>query len=255
MLIDVHAHLNDEKLIKNLDDIIKNAKLKQVEKIICVGFDLNSSQNAIKIAEKYENVFACIGVHPSDAESFNAETKKFLLENADNKKVIAIGEIGLDYHYEPYDKILQKQIFEEQIKIADKAGLPIQIHSRDATKDTLDILKSNKQYLNNGGIVHCFSGSYETLMEIQKLGLKISVGGVITFKNAKSTIELIEKMPLEMLMLETDCPYLSPAPHRGEINEPQNVYFIAQKIADIRDISLENLSKITSKNTSDVFGI
>jgi len=164
MLIDTHAHLNDEKLEINLKEIIKNAKENMLEKIICVGFDINSSKKAIEIAEKYENVFACIGIHPSDAESFNAEAKAFLLENASNKKVVAIGEIGLDYHYEPYDKELQKQVFIDQLKLASKVGLPIQVHTRDATKDTLDILKTNKQFLKNGGIVHCFSGSYETLL-------------------------------------------------------------------------------------------
>lgn len=255
MLVDTHAHLNDEKLEINLKEIIKNAKENQVEKIICVGFDIKSSKKAIEIAEKYENIFACIGVHPSDAESFNAEAKAFLLENASNKKVVAIGEIGLDYHYEPYDKELQKHVFEEQIILANKVGLPIQVHTRDATKDTLDILKNNKQYLEKGGIVHCFSGSFETLLEIQKLGLKISVGGVITFKNAKNTIELIEKMPLEMLMLETDCPYLSPAPHRGQINEPCNLIFIAKKIAEIREISFDDVAKISTQNAEKVFGI
>ncbi|MDD4815821.1 MAG: TatD family hydrolase [Clostridia bacterium] len=255
MIIDVHAHLNDEKLEKNLKKVLENAKQNQVEKVICVGFDLKSSQRAVEIAEKCPNVFACIGVHPCDAKNFDAKTEQFLLENAKNKKVVAIGEIGLDFHYEPFDKDLQKRVFVEQLKIADKVGLPIQVHSRDATKDTIDILKQNKQYLKNGGIVHCFGGSFETLMEIKKLGLKISVGGVITFKNAKSTLELIEKMPLDMLLLETDCPYLSPVPHRGELNEPKNLIFVAQKIAQIKNLTLEEIFQITSKNTQKVFGI
>lgn len=166
---------------------------------------------------------------------------------------MAIGEIGLDYHYEPHDKNLQKQIFVKQLMLANSLNLPVQIHCRDATFDTLEILKTNKNLLQNGGIMHCFSGSLETLRELKKLNIKISLGGILTFKNARTTVEIASKMPLDMLTFETDCPYLAPVPFRSQINQPKNLIFTAQKFADIRNINLENLENIVLANTLEVF--
>lgn len=254
-MIDVHAHLNDEKLIDNIQEYIEKAKENGVEKIFCVGFDIPSSKKAIKIAEKFENVYAVIGVHPDNAKDFDANAENFLLENGKNKKVIAIGEIGLDYHFPPVDKELQKKVFVEQLKIADTLHLPIQIHTRDAIHDTLETIKENKQYINNSGIFHCFSESYETLEIVKKLGFKISVGGVSTFKNAKNIQEIISKTPLDMIMLETDCPYLAPHPHRGELNHPAFVKITAEKVAELTGKSLQEIDEITTQNVKAVFKI
>lgn len=253
MLIDVHAHLNDERLENQIEDVLKRAKENKVEKIICVGYNLQSSKKAIELAEKFDEVYASIGIHPNELQDFNENAEKFLIDNSAHKKVVSIGEIGLDYHYLPCDKELQKKVFVRQLEIAYQCKLPIQIHSRDASQDTVEILKQHKNLLAYGGLVHCFSGSVEMLNEIEKLGLKISMGGVLTYKNARQTVDVIKALPLSMLTLETDCPYLSPVPFRSELNEPKNVKYVAQKVAEIRNIYLEEISKIASANTLELF--
>lgn len=253
MLIDVHAHLNDERLENQIEDVLKRAKENKVEKIICVGYNLQSSKKAIELAEKFDEVYASIGIHPNELQDFNENAEKFLIDNSAHKKVVSIGEIGLDYHYLPCDKELQKKVFVRQLEIAYQCKLPIQIHSRDASQDTVEILKQHKNLLAYGGLVHCFSGSVEMLKEIEKLGLKISMGGVLTYKNARQTVDVIKALPLSMLTLETDCPYLSPVPFRSELNEPKNVKYVAQKVAEIRNIYLEEISKIASANTLELF--
>lgn len=253
MLFDVHAHLYDEKFEGQTEKIINEAKENRVDVLLCASSDLSSSKKSIEIANKYSNVYAVIGIHPDDCENFDKETERFLIENSNNPKVVAIGEIGLDYHYDNPNKERQKEVFIKQLEIANKVKLPIQIHSRDATEDTIEILTSHKQLLQNGGIVHCFSGSTETLKQIEKLGLKISVGGILTFKNARKPVEVVESAPLEMLMTETDCPYLAPHPHRGEINSPKYIPLILEKIAEIKNIDKIKLEKIIENNILSVF--
>lgn len=252
-MIDIHAHLNDNKLFDNVEIIIENAKNNGVNKIVCVGDDLESSKRAIALSEKYENTYAVIGVHPDMLECFNLELEKFLIQNANKPKVIAIGEIGLDYHSENYDKDLQKKCFIRQLEIAHKVNLPVEIHMRDATQDTMEILKTHKNLINNGGIIHCYSGSFETFEEFYKLGLCVSLGGIITFKNAKNTLELVKKLPIDAITLETDCPYLTPHPYRGEINEPKFVRITAAKIAEIKNLPLDEIDKITTQNAYRIF--
>jgi len=171
--------------------------------------------------------------------------------------VLAIGEIGLDYHYidsnDEISKAKQKEVFVSQIKLADKLNLPIVIHLRDACQDMLKILKENKQYINHGGIIHCFSESVESFREFKKLGFAISVGGVVTFKNGKKLQEVIREAELTDILLETDCPYLTPEPYRGQVNEPKNVYYIAEKICELKNISMEELSVATNKNIKRIF--
>ena len=255
MFIDIHAHLNDERLICELESVIFRAKENNVGKIICTGCDLKSSEKAVEIAERFENVFACVGVHPEYAKNTTEEDMEAITSLARHPKVVAFGEIGLDYHYEGYDKELQKELFERQLQIANELNLPIQIHSRDATFDMMEILRKNKHLLTNGGVMHCFSGSVETMREVVGLGLMISIGGVLTFKNARSLISVAENVPLESVLFETDCPYLSPVPHRGETNEPKNVLFVAKKFAEIRELPLEKIEKIVEENTKKLFGI
>lgn len=252
-MIDIHAHIYDEKLIDKLEEVLENAKNAGVEKIVCVGSSIPTSKKALALAEKYENVYAVIGVHPDDAESFDESQEQFLRENARHPKVIAIGEIGLDFHYNPHDKQKQKEVFVRQLELADEVNLPIQIHSRDATGMMIETLQENKHLLKNGGIIHCYSGSVETLKQILDLGLSISMGGIVTFKNARETLEVAEFVPLDRLVLETDCPYLTPHPHRGEINEPKFIALSAQKIALIKGILTSEVDKITTQNAHRIF--
>ena len=254
-MIDVHAHLNDENLENNIQEILDKCKTNNVQKILCVGTKHDTSLKAIKLAEKHCEIFAVIGFHPEYAKHFNEESVAFLEEYSKHPKVVAIGEIGLDYHYPPFDKELQKEIFVKQLKIAHNAKLPVQIHTRDAIFDTIEILKNNKHLLEFGGIVHCFSENLESLEELKKLGLKISVGGIVTFKNAKQLQEVVQKTPLDMIMLETDCPYLTPHPFRSKLNDPSYVYLTAEKIADLKNISVKEVIRQTTLNAEKLFKI
>lgn len=269
MYIDVHAHINDEKLIDNVEEIIENAKENKVEKIICSASDFPSSEKAVMLAEKYENVYATCGIHPEDCFSYNTDVYQKLKILAENKKVVAIGEIGLDYYniefqkrdLENEGKFLtdeeikqkQKEVFISQINLANELNLPIVVHTRDAMGDTLNILKSNKEKLKNGGLIHCYSGSVESAKEFFSLGFYISVGGVITFKNSVNIQNVIKQVGIERVMLETDCPYLSPEPFRGKLNEPKNIPLVADKISNILEILPEKVGEITSQNAKNLF--
>ncbi len=253
MFVDVHAHLIDDRF-ESPSKVVETANFFGVEKIISAGSNYETSLKSNEFARKTSGVYSTVGVHPEDCDEYGQVEEK-LAKLAKNDKVIAIGEIGLDYHYENFDKEKQKEVFLKQIILADKLSLPVVIHSRDAMADTMEILKENKERLKHGGIFHCYSGSVEEAKEILKLGFSFSFGGVCTFKNAKKCVEVINFLPLENIMLETDCPYLSPEPHRGEINEPKNIPFIAEKIASIKGISLEDVAKITTKNAERVFKI
>lgn len=253
MLIDVHAHLNDKRLITRIEQIIQDAKNCGIEKIICVSDSLNSSKAILEIAQQYENIYASLGVHPSAINSFNEEFIDLVNKNSANEKVVAIGEIGLDYHFEPFDKNQQINVFIKQLELASQMKLPVQIHCRDAMEDMLKILDKNKELLKLGGIVHCFSGSLKDLKQIQKLGLKISLGGIVTFKNAKNLQNLIKDIPLEMIMFETDCPYLTPHPYRGKTNEPKYLILTAENVAEIKNISYKEMFEISTNNCLDVF--
>lgn len=253
MFVDVHAHLVDERY-ESPDEVVARANFFGVEKIISATSDYDTSVKSVTFAQRHEGVFSTVGVHPEDVASYDKVADK-LKQLAQSDKVVAIGEIGLDYHYENPDKGKQKEVFEKQIKLAHELGLPIVIHSRDAMADTMAILKANKALLSNGGIFHCYSGSVEEAKEILKLGFSFSFGGVCTFKNAKKVVEVLEFMPIENILLETDCPYLAPDPHRGETNEPKYIPIIAEKIASIKGISIEEVAQVTTANVERVFKI
>lgn len=246
MLIDTHAHLDDEKY-DNIDYIISSAVKNGVEIIFCSAYDLQSSKRAFEISQKYPNVYCTIGIHPHNAKDYSIEFEKFAKSVANNEKVLSIGEIGLDYFYDLSDREVQKEIFEKQIKLSYELNLPITIHTRLATEDTLNILKNNIKYLKNGGCIHCFSGSIETAREYIKLGFCVSVGGSITFNNANKLRNVVKEIPLDKICLETDCPYLSPVPLRGSVNEPKNVKIIADKLAEIKEIDIEQVERETTK--------
>lgn len=253
MFIDVHAHLDNVRYEEDLDTIVKNAKEKCVEKIITAGYDLNSSYVDVEIANSFENVFATVGVHPENVEGLEKNYLEKLETLLKNKKVVAIGEIGLDYHWRKDNQELQKKIFIEQIDLANKLDLPIVVHCRDAVGDTLQILKEHTP--KRESLMHCYGGSVESAKEFIKLGFSFSFGGVVTFKNAKNVQEVVKNIPLEKIMLETDCPYMSPEPYRGKVNEPKNIPIIAEKIADIKNIKIDEVEKNTTKNAEKMFKI
>ena len=251
-MIDTHAHLQDE-MIGDYKQIIQNAIDAGLQKIVCSSSNLQNSAMAVKIAEQYTNVFATVGIHPEDANSFNQDSLNCLQELAKNKKVVAIGEIGLDYYHEFASRELQKEIFVKQIELAFKLKLPIVIHTRDASADMMEIIRKHKDKMIYGACIHCFNMSQEILKEITGYGMYISIGGIVTFANASNVVKIVKNCDINKLMLETDTPYLSPVPLRGKVNEPKNVIITAKKIAEIRDMSLEELDQVTTKNAETFF--
>lgn len=247
MLIDTHAHIN---MLPNPTLAIKEAKEAGVDTIIIPAAGEEDFEPILELCHKNENVFALLGVHPEFCEKFNDETAKKILELAKDEKVVGIGEIGLDYHYSKENKEIQKRCFITQLEIAKILDLPIVVHDRDAHKDTLDILKEQKA---KNVLLHCFSGSVEFMKECTILGFKIALGGVVTFKNAVVPKEVAKEVNLEDLMLETDCPYLTPHPFRGLENSPKYIAFSAKEIAKIKDIPYDELAHITSKNAKKFF--
>lgn len=253
-MIDTHAHIYFKEYDGKFEEILKNAKSFGVDKIIIPTANPDDFKKVIQLIEKYDCLFGAVGVHPSDIDTFNEETAKQILKLGEHPKIIAIGEIGLDYYWDKSNIEAQKKGFKAQIELAKKLKKPIIIHDRDAHEDTFNILKEmNAKDL--GVVMHCFSGSYEFAMQCIKEGFYIALGGVVTFKNAKKSKEVAQKIPLEYLLLETDSPFLTPEPHRGEENQPAYVKFAAEKIAELRDISLEQVDEITTKNAERLFNL
>lgn len=250
-LFDSHSHLNDEKFDEDRDKIIQEIYNSGVTYFITAGYSVESSKKAIEIAEKYDFIYATAGVSPNDIPQTKEELWKSLAEIKEllknNKKIVAVGEIGLDYYWNTENKNLQTIAFVEQIKIANEFELPIVIHTREAVMDTIQILKENN--VKHKGVFHCCPQNRELIKEALKLGFYISFAGPITFKNSKNAKEMIELVPMDRLLIETDSPYLAPEPVRGTRNTPANVRYIAQKIADVKNISLEEVAKITMQNT------
>lgn len=256
-LFDSHSHLNDEKFDNDRDISIKEIYKSGITNFITAGYSIESSEKAIEIADEYEFIYATVGVSPNDIPQDEGELWRQLQRvkelAKDNKKVLAIGEIGLDYYWNTENKEIQKKAFIEQIKIANELNLPIVIHTRDAIMDTIEILKENQ--VKNTGVFHCCPQNRELIKEGLKLGFYISFAGPITFKNSKNADEMINLVPNDRILIETDSPYLAPEPVRGTRNTPANVKFIAQKIADAKNLSFEEVEKITVENTKRIFKI
>ena len=252
-IIDTHCHLNDETLFNDLDNVINRARNAGVEKMIVIGWDENSSKLAIQIAEQYDFIYAVVGFHPENIFDINDEILYRTLELSKHPKVVGIGEIGLDYHWtkDPEKRELQKQYFVKQIDFANKAGLPISIHSREAFNDTVEILKQHKPL--HSGVMHCYSGSVENITDIINLNLYIGLDGPVTFTNAKTPKEVAAEVPIDRLVVETDCPYLSPHPLRGTVNEPANISLVVDEIANIREMSKKHLLDVLYKNSCELF--
>ena len=253
MLIDTHCHLNDEKLLCDVDRIVGDFDKDGIESAICVGYDMPSSECALELAEKYDRVYAQVGVHPHDADTLRDEDCQRILELAKHGKVVAIGEIGLDYYYDLSEREVQRSAFARQIELANEAELPIVLHVRDAYEDTRKILFDMQKYIRNGLLLHCYSGSCEYVKIFDKLDAYYAFGGAITFKNAKYNIQSLASVQKDRLLLETDCPYMTPVPYRGKINEPKYVSLVAKKAAEVLGVTLEEIETTTTQNAKRLF--
>ena len=255
MIFDTHCHLNTEQLYPDIDAHIQKAKSGNVETFMVVGFDKKTSELAVKIAKKYEFCYASIGFHPTEIFDLDENDFNNLFKLAKEKKVKAIGEIGLDYHWvkDPIQREIQKEYFIRQIEIANELGLPIIVHNRDAIDDCLKILKEyTPKY---GGVMHCYSGSVELIDEFIKFGMYISLGGPVTFTNAKTPKEVAEEVPLDKLLVETDCPYLPPHPFRGTMNVPYNITYIVEEISKLKCLSRKHIEVATYNNACKLFRV
>ncbi len=248
-LIDTHAHID---MLSDPEKGIIEAREAGVKEIIIPSASEDSFENILKLCDKFDDVYATLGVHPEDCEKFSDNTAKKIMDLAQHKKVVGIGEIGLDYHYTKENKDIQKRVFITQLEIAKILNLPVVIHDREAHFDTLEILKDSglKKVL-----LHCYSGSVEFMKQCTKLGYKIALGGVVTFKNAKEPKEVAKAIEMENLMLETDCPYLAPHPFRGQENSPKFIGFVAKEIANLRNIPYDSVVLQTSQNAREFFNI
>lgn len=252
--IDSHAHLDDEKFDEDRESLIKSLRENNIELVLNAGADLKTSQNSVELSNKYDFIYAAVGCHPHDTKYMNDETMNIFRELSKNKKVLAIGEIGLDYYYDNSDRETQKKWFREQIKLARELDMPYIVHDRDAHEDVLRIMKE-EHYDGARGILHCFSSSVEMAKEFIKLGFYISLGGPVTFKKAKTPKLVAKEIPLSNLLIETDSPYLAPEPFRGKRNDPSLVSRVAEEIALIKDLPIEKVAEQTVINFKNLFNL
>ncbi|MCM8710717.1 TatD family hydrolase [Clostridium sp. SYSU_GA19001] len=252
-IFDSHAHYDDEAFNEDRDKVIEELKEMGVIGVLNCGASFDGTIQSVELADKYDFFYAAVGIHPEHAEDFNDDVLGKLRLLAKNKKVKAIGEIGLDYYYEENPaRDIQKKVFRAQMNLADELKLPVVIHDRDAHEDTLSILKEFPQV---NGVIHCFSGSVEFARECLKLGYYIGFTGVVTFKNAKKIIEVVKEVPLSRMLVETDCPYMAPTPYRGKRNRSDYIKYIIEKIAEIKGVTEEEISKVTIDNTKKLLNI
>jgi len=252
MFFDTHAHLLDERFDSDRETVIKKLEFHEIGWVTECGSDMDTSIRAAALAETYGNIYAAVGIHPHDAKSWDGLSGAELKALAGQAKVVAIGEIGLDYHYDFSPRDVQRRVFEYQMEIAGELGLPVVIHSREATQDTLDVLSG---FPKVKGIMHSFSGSTETMERLIGMGYYIAFGGMVTFNNAKKPLAAAGCVPLERLLIETDCPYMTPVPYRGKRNSPKYVKLVAEKIAGLRGLDTTEIEGITTRNAFEVFGI
>ncbi len=261
-MIDAHCHLNDKKFNEDLENVILNYKNAGINSVVCVGWDLPSSIKAREISNRYNGVYYAVGVHPDNVDSYNEQVLEQIIidaqykkkENGFDDKLVAIGEIGLDYFHNKDNKKQQKDVFINQIKLANKYQLPIIIHCRDAYGDTLEILKQYAPF-KYGAVMHCYGGSLEYANELIKLNIKMSFTGTVTFKNAKNIQQVAENIPVNFFFFETDCPYLTPEPNRGTRNEPMYVRDVLNFVSKLRNIDPKELEDITDKNAKQFFNL
>ncbi len=254
MFIDTHVHLNADQYEEDLQDVINRALEAKVEKMVVIGFDRKTIERTMELIEQYDFVYGVIGWHPVDAIDCTQEDLEWIEELAAHPKIVGIGETGLDYYWDKSPKDVQQALFRKQIQLAQKINLPIIIHNRDATGDVVNILREENAS-SVGGVMHCFSGSVETARECIAMNFMISLGGPVTFKNARLPKEVATEIPLEHLMIETDAPYLAPHPYRGKRNEPAFVPLVAEEIARLKGLTIEEIAQATTDNAKNFFGI
>lgn len=248
--IDSHAHYDDDAFDDDRDELLVRVHEGGVKNIVNIGCNMDRSYESAALAEKYPFVYAAVGIHPSDVAETPADYLSQLERLAAQPKVVAIGEIGLDYHYDDYDRDMQIRFFKEQLDLAERLGLPVVIHSRNATEDTMEILRAKGRV---NGVMHCFSGSAETARQVLELGMNIGFTGVLTFKNAKKATEALKVIPMDRLMLETDCPYMAPEPYRGKRCDSSMITRVIEKVAEVKGITPEEAAAATSENTRRLF--
>ncbi|MEK3936412.1 TatD family hydrolase [Sporosarcina sp. FSL W7-1349] len=254
MLIDTHVHLNADQYEEDVEEVIERALEADVKKMIVVGFDTKTINKAMELAEAYPFIYAVVGWHPVDAIDCTEEDLEWIESLAKHPKVVGIGETGLDYYWDKSPKDVQQELFRKQIRLAQRVNLPIIIHNRDATGDVVRILKEEEAE-KTGGIMHCFGGSVETARECINMNFMISLGGPVTFKNAKTPKEVATEISLDHLLIETDAPYLAPHPHRGKRNEPALVALVAEEIARLKELPVEEVAQRTTENAMKLFGM
>lgn len=250
-LVDTHTHIYGDKYNSDFFEVLKRTK-EELEFIVSIGYDLESSKKSVELSNKYDFIYSTVGIHPVDIKEYNDEVENELIAMVkNNTKVVAIGEIGLDYYWMEDPKEIQQDVFRKQLNISRETKLPVVIHTRDALEDTLKILS---EYKDIGGILHCFPGSYDSVKSLLDR-YYVGVAGVVTFKNNKKTQEMVKQVPLYRVVIETDCPYLTPEPFRGHRNEPTYVKYVAEKIAEIKGISYEEVIKVTTENAKAIYNI
>ncbi|MEC6747943.1 TatD family hydrolase [Marinilactibacillus sp. XAAS-LB27] len=252
MFFDTHTHLNVDKFKGEEAELIEEARKQNVKKMAIVGFDTPTIEKALQLSRDHEGVYSIVGWHPTDSETYTDQVEEKLIEQLQLPKVVAMGEMGLDYYWDTASKKSQHEAFKRQIKVAKELNLPISIHNRDATEDTYNILKE-AQIQDIGGIMHSFNVDTYWMEKFLDLGMHISLSGVVTFKNAPEVKEVAQAVPFDRLLIETDAPYLTPMPHRGKRNEPSYVRFVAEEIARLRDCSIEEVATQTTKNADKLF--
>lgn len=254
MIFETHAHYDDERFLEDQNEILMQMEEAGVGRVINVGASIESTKTTLELAKNYPFVYAAVGVHPSEVDGLNEETFAWLKEQTAYEKTVAVGEIGLDFYWdkEPKQQELQKFWFKRQLALAKEVNLPIIIHSRDAAEATMSIMKEmHAEELN--GVIHCYSYSREMAMEFIDMGYYIGVGGVVTFKNAKKLVEAVEAIPLSRIVIETDCPYMAPEPHRGKRNSSLYLPHIVDKIAEIKGVSAQEVERVTEENARTLF--
>ncbi len=254
MIFDTHAHYDDEAFDEDRDQLLSSFSTNGIQAVVNIGASIQTTKSTLELTRRYAFVYGAAGVHPNETGELNDHLLDWLKDMARQPKVVAVGEIGLDYYWDEPEREIQKHWFVRQLRLAREVGLPVVIHSRDAAKDTLDIMKEQRAG-DMGGVIHCFSYGVELAREYLSMGFYIGVGGVLTFKNAKKLKEVVEYMPMERLVLETDCPYLAPVPFRGKRNSSLNLPYVVQAVSQIKRIPEEEVIRITNENAKKLYGL
>ena len=253
-IFDTHSHYDDEAFDQDRHELLGSLRDKGVGQLVNVGADMASSKEALALAKQYDFIHAALGVHPSEVAELTEADMDWIRSHASEEKVVAIGEIGLDYHWDEPEPAAQRKWFLRQIQLAREVQLPVIIHSRDAAAETMELLKETKAY-ECGGVIHCYSYSPEMAKEYVEMGFYIGIGGVVTFKNAKKCIRTVEQIPLDRIVLETDCPYMAPEPNRGTRNDSSNLIYVAEKIGALKGVTTEEVIETTTRNACRLYGL